>query len=105
MTPVLSKVTPDSPPTRPRRGGGLVQARRPQREMLLSDPAAGGDWIRNTALEKPCEGGFLWRPLAAKEKRLFSLPSVPGFRTGRFERKSPMKPTRVAAHSGFLGQQ
>jgi hypothetical protein len=24
--------------------------------MLVSDPAAGGDWIRNAALENCCEG-------------------------------------------------
>jgi hypothetical protein len=88
----LVKITPDSPPTRPRRSGDSFEALRPGRKMLLSDPAArlreapagefdharcsllrskvvringvrsvgmaGGDWIKNTALENCCEGDF-----------------------------------------------
>jgi hypothetical protein len=69
----LSKTTPVSPPTRPRRGADSFEAQRPRRKMLFSDPAAGGDWIRNTVLENSSRRAFLWRPLAMPTLQRFLI--------------------------------
>jgi hypothetical protein len=76
--------------------------------MLFFNPAAGGDWIRNAALEINREGLF-FGGLVPPKKKAFSVPSVPVvnlfLEQTRFERKRAIKLPRMPVHAGYLGQQ